>query len=676
MQRFKFAMALAAVGTVAMGAAPTRHGSVAPASDWADHGADVDETGFSPLAQVNKATIGKFGLAWYLDLPGETSLEGTPLAVGGVLYATGAYGKVYAVDGASGRLLWTHDPAVWRANPAKLALNFAANRGVAYADGRIFLATFDGRLQALDAKTGKLVWSVETVPHDSFYFITAAPRVFNGKVIIGNSGGDFGARAFVTAYDAATGKQAWRFYVTPGSPKENAGDPVMEAAAKTWSGEFWKTGTGGSVWDNITFDAKYNRIYIPTGNGGPTNAEQRSPGGGDNLYTAAIVALDADTGKYVWHYQYNPRDTWNYDCTQQITLTRLTIGGRPRDVLVQAPKNGFFYVIDRQTGKLVSAEKFTKATWADHIDIATGRPVEGKDVRYQSGESTIWPNPVGAHSWQAMSFSPRTGLVYIPTMQNGVHYHKGPPQPGEFNDFGISIGSFKASPEDGKGALVAWDPVSQKQRWRVQNPTLLNGGTLVTGGDLVFQGTADGWFSAYDAATGKRLWRFQAGLGIIAPPIAFKAGGKQYVSVLVGYGGSASVGSDVMDVGWKWGAPRRLLTFAIGGKATLPRGAPPTFTVNALDEPGLALAPADVEAGRNLYMQCVVCHGRDLNPAGGVAPDLRESPVALDGAAFWSVVHDGALLPKGMPRFGQLTGEEARLIRTYIRAGARAALKR
>ena len=671
----KRAILLSALGTGALAAAsPAAHRPGHTETNWAMHGADANETEFSPLAQINKANITRLGLAWYLDLPGETSLEGTPLEVDGTIYATGTYGKVYAVEARSGKLLWTHDPEVWRANPAKLSLNFAANRGVAYADGRVFLATFDGRLQALDAHTGKLVWSVETVPHQSLYFVTAAPRVFGGKVIIGNSGGDFGARAFVTAYDQATGHQIWRFYVTPGSPEENAGDPVMERAAKTWSGEFWKTGTGGSVWDNITFDAKYNRIYIPTGNGGPTNAEQRSPGDGDNLYTAAIVALDADTGKYLWHYQYNPRDTWNYDCTQQITLTEMTIAGRKHDVLMQAPKNGFFYVIDRQSGKLLSAEKFGKVTWADHIDLATGRPVEGADVRYKTGASTLWPNPTGAHSWQAMSFSPRTGLAYIPYMQNGVHYHKGPPEPGEFNDFGISIGSVKADPTDGKGALIAWDPAQQKQRWKVQHNTMLNGGTLATGGDLVFQGTADGWFAAYDATSGKQAWRFQAGLGIIAPPISFSAGGRQYVSVLVGYGGSASVGSDVMDTGWKWGAPRRLLTFALGGKAQLPQGAPPSWKVNALDDPELKLADADVEAGRSLYMNCVVCHGRDLNPAGGVAPDLRESSVAMDATSFWSVVHDGALLPRGMPRFNQFTAEQVAQIRAYIRAGARHAL--
>ena len=263
----------------------------------------------------------------------------------------------------------------------------------------------------------------------------------------------------MTAYDQATGKQAWRFYVAPGTPDQNHGDPAMERAAATWHGEYWKTGTGGAVWDSITFDAKLNRIYLGTGNAGPSDPAVRSPGGGDNLYTASIVALDADTGQYVWHYQINPRDAWDYDCTQQMTLAELVIDGRPRDVLMQAPKNGFFYVIDRITGKLISAEKIGKVTWADHIDLATGRPVEAKDVRYESGETVIWPNPTGAHSWQAMSFSPKTGLVYIPYMQNGVHFYRGPPKTGDVFVANLSIGSFKADAEDGKGALLAWDPV-------------------------------------------------------------------------------------------------------------------------------------------------------------------------------------------------------------------------
>jgi len=650
--------------------------AVAADNDWPRHGRDSDETNFSPLAQIDTGNVKTLGLAWFVDLPGETSLEATPIEVDGIVYFSGAYGKVYAVDGANGKVLWTYDPEVWKHNPAKMHLNFSVSRGVAYADGHIFLATLDSRLQALDATTGKLLWSVETTPHDSKYFITGAPRVFNDKVIIGNAGGDLGTRGYVTAYDQKAGKQDWRFYTAPGSPEENRGDPAMERAAATWKGEYWKTGTGGSVWDSITFDAKLNRIYIGTGNGGPTNAETRSPGGGDNLYTAAIVALDADTGKYIWHYQQNPHDTWDFDCTQQMTLAEVTIDGKPHDVVMQAPKNGFFYVIDRNNGKLLSAEKIGKVTWAERIDIATGRPVEAPNMRYKTGDSVLWPNPTGAHSWEAMSYSPKTGLVYIPYMQNGVRFYKGAPQPGDFDNFGISIGSVRTSPEDGKGALLAWDPVGQKARWKVQHDVIMNGGTLSTAGDLVFQGTADGYFTGYDAATGKRLWRFNAGLGIISPPISYELGGKQYVSILVGYGGSAAVGSDVMSVGWKWGAPRRLLTFAIGGSAKLPPSPPPDMRVHALDDPNFVFSAADARAGKELYMQCVLCHGRDLAPSGGPAPDLRESAVPLDAESFWATVHDGALLTAGMPQFQDITREQLNQLRAYIRAGARAALAR
>ena len=649
--------------------------SVGATTNWAGHSGDADETDYSRLDQINVDNIQHLGLAWFLDLPGEASLEATPLAVNGILYFTGSYGKVYAVDGVNGNLLWTYDPQVWKHNPAKMHLNFSVNRGVAFADGRIFSAALDGRLFALDAKTGKHLWTVETTPRDSLYFITGAPLTFNGKVIIGNAGADFGIRGYVTAYDQATGKQVWRFYVTPGTPEENRGDPAMEAAAKTWTGEWWKTGTGGGPWDAITFDTKLDRIYVGTGNAGPSDPRVRSPGGGDNLYANAIVALDADTGRYVWHYQINPRDAWNYDCTQQMTLATININGKPRDVLMQAPKNGFFYVLDRTDGKLISAEKFGKATWAKRIDLATGRPVEAPNVRYENGESVLWPNPTGAHSWQAMSYSPKTGLVYIPYMQNGVRYYKGPARPGDFSDAGISVGSVLADPQDGKGALLAWDPVGQKLRWKVQHDTIWNGGTLSTAGDLVFQGTADGYFSAYDAASGKRLWRFNADLGIIAPPISYAVNGRQYVSILVGYGGSAAVGSDVMDVGWKWGAPRRLLTFGIDGKETLPLSSPPDRTVHALDVTDLKLDPADVNAGKEIYnTQCVLCHGRELAPAGGTAPDLRKSTIALDRDALWTIVHDGPLMEHGMPHFEYLTRTQVGDIYAFIRAGARKAL--
>ena len=649
--------------------------TVGAAADWPSYGGDTQQTGYSRLDELNTSNVAKLGLEWALDLPGEVSLEATPLEVDGVIYFTGSYAAVYAVDAATGKILWKFDPQTWKFYPQKMHFGFGANRGAAYANGRVFAAALDGRLFALDARTGKVLWSVETVDPKSVQTVTGAPRTFKDKVIIGNAGADFGARGYVTAYDAATGRQAWRFYTAPGTPQENRGDAAMERAAATWQGEYWKTGTGGAVWDSIAYDSEFNRIYIGTGNAGPYDPSVRSPGGGDNLYTASIVALDADTGKYVWHYQVNPRDAWDYDCTQPMVLATLVIGGEPRKVLMQAPKNGFFYVLDRRTGKLISAAKIGKVTWADRIDIETGRPVEAQGIRYESGSVTLWPSSLGAHSWQEMAYSPLTGLVYIPYMQVGMRMFRGKPGPDDISVGGLNIGWAETGREDGKGALIAWDPVRQRARWRVQFATLWNGGTLATAGDLVFQGTADGYFSAYDAASGRRLWRFNAGLGIIAAPISYSMGKRQYVSVLVGYGGQAAIASDIMNVGWKFAVqPRRLLTFALGGKAVLAPSAPPTLAVNAVDDPSLQLKQADVAAGRGLYLMCAACHGRNLVSTGAPAPDLRESHLALSPQSFWSVVHDGSLIQYGMPRFEALTREQAMQIYDYIRAGARQAL--
>jgi quinohemoprotein ethanol dehydrogenase len=666
------------IGSLVLLAACLPVQATAPATgagaDWPTHGAGADESGYSRLDQINSSNIGHLGLEWSLALPGESTLEATPLAVKGVLYFTGSYAHVYAVDAMSGKQLWKYDPETWRHNPAKMRLSFAANRGVAYADGRVFAAALDGRLFALDAKTGNLLWSVETTRPDSMQTVTGAPRTFRGKVIIGNAGADFGARGYVTAYDAATGHRLWRFYTAPGSPRQNRGDPAMERAAATWTGRYWQTGSGGAVWDSVTFDPEFNRVYLGTGNAGPYDPKTRSPGGGDNLYTASIVALDADTGKYAWHYQVNPRDSWDYDATQRMTLADLTLKGERHKVLMQAPKNGFFYVLDRQQGRLLSAGKVGKVTWADHIDIATGRPVEAHDIRYEAGAVTIWPSPLGAHSWQDMSFSPRTGLVYIPYMQVGARFSKGSPEPGDVSIGGLNIGWVRRDPQDGKGALLAWDPVNQQERWRVPLDTLWNGGTLATAGDLVFQGAADGQLSVYAAATGRRLWRFNAGLGISAAPLSYLAGAKQHVAVLVGYGGSASIGSNLMHVGWKYGAqPRLLLTFGLDGKAQLAPSAPPDMRVKAVDSPSIKLVDADVRAGRDLFMACALCHGRDLVSAGAPAPDLRESQIALNPDSFWAVVHDGTLMQRGMPRYESLTREQVMQIHAYIRAGARGA---
>lgn len=651
--------------------------TAAASNNWESVGGNSDESGFSRLSDINKKTVNHLGLAWSLALPGEKrALEATPLAVDGTLYFSGTLGEVYSVDAVSGKLNWKYDPELSKYAPERMASHYGANRGVAYAAGRIFVCTIDGRLVALAARTGKPVWSVNTLPPDLRYASSGAPRTFNGKVIIGNSGADFGARGYVTAYDQATGSQVWRFYTVPGTPAENAKDPAMARAAETWGGEYWKTGTGGTVWNGITFDPELNQIYIGTGNAGPYDPAIRSPGGGDTLYVASIVALNADTGKYLWHYQVNPREGWDYKATANMISATLTIDGKPRKVLMQAPTNGFFYVLDRVTGKLLSAEKTGKVTWADRIDLKSGRPVEMPNIRYETGESVMWPSFFGTHNWQPMSFNPDVGLVYIPFMQVGARYTKsGHPKAQEINFGGLTLALALEGPEDGKGSLLAWDPVLQEARWRVPLDTFWNGGTLSTAGDLVFQGTGGGEFAAYDAADGHKLWAFDAKHGIVGAPITYRAAGRQYVSVLVGYGGAIAASPDITQAGWKYGAqPRRLLTFALGGNAVLPPTPPRDMNTRAVDDDTLVIDEKAAAAGQKLYMStCFYCHGSNLHSVG-VAPDLRESSIPLAIAGFRTVLKDGVLMKNGMPRFDKLSDDEIQQLYMYIRRGAREAL--
>lgn len=659
-----------------MAGTPQHEAAVGAGADWMAPGGSADESGYSRLAAITADNVGRLGLAWSLDLPGEVTLEATPLAVEGALYFSGSYAAVYAVDALSGKLRWKYDPETWRHNPQKMHFSFGANRGVAWEKDKVFVAALDGRLIALDAATGRELWVAASIPADALNISTGAPRTMNGKVIIGNGGADFGARGFVTAFDAATGRQLWRFYTVPGAPEQNRGDPAMEAAAKTWRGEWWKTGTGGTVWNGMTFDPELDRVYIGVGNAGPYDPELRSPGGGDNLYTSSIVALDADTGKYLWHYQENPRDAWDYKATPNIIAATLEIDGKPRRVLLHAPTNGFFYVLDRDSGKVISAGKTTVITWAKGIDLATGRPIEESNIRYETGVSEIWPGTTGGHNWQAMSWSPRTGLAYIPIQQIGARFSRGERASDEaFNVMGLKTEPIVKKDGDGKGHLVAWDPVAQRQAWHIRHETLWNGGTLATAGDLVFQGTADGYLHAYHARDGRELWRFDAGLGIIAAPMSFSRDGRQFISVLVGYGGTAASYGKYMNVGWKYGAqPRRLLAFALDGKAELPPSPKPDLTVHALDDPQLVLDEADVDAGRALSIRCAACHGVGMHATGAPGPDLRESALALKIESFRAVVKDGALLARGMPRFDMLTDREIHQLHAYIRARAREAL--
>ena len=433
--------------------------------DWRSVGGGFKQQHYSELSQINTSTVSRLGLAWSLDLPGEHSLEATPLAVHGVLYFSGQNSVVYAVQAATGHLLWRFDPHVGAVDKTRFRYVFSVNRGVAFDAGRIFVGTLDGRLIALSSRTGHVLWSVMTIDPSSKHTITGAPTVVANTVIIGNGGGDYGERGYVTAYDLKTGHLAWRFYTVPGPPWEKSEDPAMKMAAKTWDGKYWESGTGANVWNSITYDQELKRIYFGTGNAAPYNPVLRSPGGGDNLFTDSIVALESATGKYLWHYQVNPREAWDYDAASDVQIADLVIAGAPRRALMVAPKNGFFYVLDRDTGALLSAEKFGKATWAERIDLKSGRPVETPGIRYENGPVTLWPGPWGAHGFQATAFSPSTGLAYIDYMQVGTKYsvHAGSALGG------TDMVPVLADERDGKGALIAWNPATQQKAWEGPN---------------------------------------------------------------------------------------------------------------------------------------------------------------------------------------------------------------
>lgn len=660
-----------------------------PGRDWPSYGLDRSESRFSPLTKINAATVKDLGLEWSVDLPIEArGLQATPLQVGGVLYFTASLSVVYAVDAVTGKMLWTYDPESWKYSPRALRATVGSHRGVAYDNGAIFVGTSDGRLVSLDAKTGKVNWTTNTWDEkDSRKQITGAPRAFNGKVIIGHGGADFGTRGYVTTYDQKTGKQIWRFWTVPRDPREGPQEnPVLEKALKTWSGEWYKWGGGGTVWNAITFDPELNRIYLGTGNSANYNPKLRNPEGLDNLFVSSIVALDADTGEYVWHYQINPNEAWDFKATADMVLADLEIDGKKRKVLMQAPTNGFFYVLDRVTGELLSAEKYGKATWAERIDLKTGRPVEAPGIRYEDGPATFWPSPFGAHNWQAMSYSPATGLVYIPAMKMPGTFFATPQDVADaaktvvgsdryWFPIGTTIAGGPIDPDDGTGELLAWDPVQQKARWRVKRRFMWNGGTLVTATNLVFQGTADGWLYAHDAANGAELWRYNVKNGVIAPPITYEVNGVQYITLLVGYGGAVAVGGPLLDPGWRYRKhPPRVLTFRIGGKTPMPATPEPDFAVSPVNDPKLPIDEQAALRGERFYNRtCIWCHGPGGVGAGALSPDLRESMAGHQYEALKAILVEGALVSRGMPKFNELSDEEVRDIQMHIRKFSRAA---
>jgi quinohemoprotein ethanol dehydrogenase len=663
---------------------------------WALHGRSADGGRFSPMSNINSDNVGELGLAWSFKIDPDRGMQATPIVIDEVMYVTGPYSVVYALDATTGRELWRYDPEVDRGITGHGCCG-PNNRGVAVANGKVYVGVFDGRLVSLDAKSGKVLWSVDTiVDHARNYTITGAPVIAGNVVVIGNGGGEFGVRGYVTAYDVDSGRQAWRFFTVPGGPGSSESNTrAMKIAQPTWFGKgYIEQGGGGTVWDSMIYDPDLDLLYIGVGNASFFNRTLRSDGKGDNLFVSSIVALRPRTGEYVWHYQTTPGDSWDYTATQNMILADLEIGGRKRKVIMQAPKNGFFYVLDRVTGQFISARNFVPVNWAKGIDQKTGRPIINEAIaRYGPGEAkVVSPDSIGAHNWQPMSFSAKTGLVYIPAQITAGFFQELPQAPMSKNLGTMNVGGITGAapvPAPGKGAvlkdgkfpslgnnqdreaiarswkgrLIAWDPIRQRAVWSHDYETVWNGGVLSTGGDLVFQGTADGRIVAYRASDGKLLWQFFAQTGVMAPPITYRINGEQYIAVAAGWGGIFPLLNGALAPKVNVVSSARILVFKLGGKERLPAQALPDRPLVALPVTGNARGLQ--EGAMNYAIHCSVCHGAAVVAGGAGPPDLRTMSREVYDA--FPMLVKGALSSVGMPDFSaKLSDDEIAQIRQYI----------
>ncbi|HUG72612.1 MAG TPA: PQQ-dependent dehydrogenase, methanol/ethanol family [Steroidobacteraceae bacterium] len=639
-------------------------------STWAHYGGSYNEQRFSPLKQINDGNIANLGLAFYADYRTNQNQHGSPLYVDGVIYVSTARNVVHAFDARDGKELWTYHPSMVP-NP-NLGM---VNKGIAAWNGTIYMGQLDAKLVAIDAKTGKAKWTVDTVPPGtpvpealrSQYSLSMAPRVAKGKVFIGGSGGEFGARGWIAAFDAQTGKEAWRFWTVPGDPAFGPDQPHLVQARKTWPQDrkYWEQGGGGTIWDAIVYDPETDLLYFGTGNGTPWNRQMRDATDGDNLYVASIVAVNPDTGRYVWHYQATPGDSWDYDNVSPMFTADLTFQGQQRHVLVQPSKNGFIYVLDAKTGKFISGDAFTGVTWASGID-ANGRPIEVPGARYETEPFNIGPGAPGGHTWHPNAFSPDTGLVYIPTWENyspmspQVMPASGVPPLIAMGGAGINRATLKPhNKTNNDGWLQAWDPVARKMVWETPRGPRATRGAMATAGNLVFMGNSGGKkLAAYNAKNGTKLWEFDAQTDVYAAPITYELDGVQYIAASVGGTGQGD-----------YFAPSygRMLVFKVGGTATLPPNAP--FTPRVLNPPALTASPEVVAAGNRLYAEnCAVCHGANGTPGrGGNGPNLTTTPFLHSQAGFDQVVLHGASLDRGMLNFGdKLRPADSAAVLAYI----------
>jgi quinohemoprotein ethanol dehydrogenase len=648
---------------------------MAPAAgDWVMDGRTYDGNRYSPLELINENNVDQLGLIWYDELETMRGVEATPLAFDGALYNISAWNITTAYDAATGKVLWQYDPQVPR-EWGRYACCEPVARGLAAWRDLIIIGTLDGRLIALDAKTGVPRWSVQTFDKTMPYSITGAPRVFDGKVVIGNGGADMGVRGFVSAWDADTGEFLWRFYTVPGNPADGFENEAMAMAAKTWSGEWWTLGGGGTAWDSIAYDPELNLVFIGTGNGSPLVRYYRSPEGGDNLFLCSVVAVDADTGEYRWHYQETPGEEWDYTCTQSIVQTELTIDGRERKVILHAPKNGFFYVLDRATGEFLSANNFVPVSWATGFEPGTGRPIENPDARFGLEPSLVMPGPGGGHNWFPMAFNPETKLAYFPVYAHSYIYARAEsftPAPFRSNHgWGGYSGAAlqqrmalqRSAPPEQPG-LIAWDPVRQEAAWHIDLPRHGNGGVLTTAGNLVIAGTTRQTFSVFRATDGNLLWDMPVQSSPVAGPITYMVDGEQYVAVNAGFGGGAAQVERGAGLALNR-AEARLLVFKLGGSLKLP---PLAAAAPLSDPPPVNASEATIAEGADLFGQtCSECHG--ALAVGGVK-DLRiMSPETH--ATFNEIVLEGTRVDQGMAGFADILSEaDVDAIHAYLIARA------
>jgi len=635
--------------------------------EWLSHGRTYDEKRYSPLAEIDQKNVSNLGLSWQYATGNKRGMEATPIVADGVMYITTAWSRVVALDASSGKLLWTYDPKV-AGKKGRDACCDVVNRGLAIWGDKLYLGALDGRLIALNKKDGSVNWSQQTTDTSKAYTITGAPRVIKGKVIIGNGGAEFGVRGYFSAYDSQTGKMLWRFYTVPTQTKSLAEPAHLQVARKTWSKDsLWEAGLGGTVWDSFAYDPELNLLYVGVGNSAQYNRAQRSPGGGDNLYLSSILAVNPDDGTLVWHYQTTPAESWDYTATQHMILADIDIQGSLRKVIMQAPKNGFFYVLDRASGELISAEKYVHVNWASHVDMKTGRPIETGIGDWSSSVRMISPAIVGGHNWQPMSYSDNTGLVYIPTIHTVYPFAPDPNysyNPATMNT-GENFPALQAAAPDVQVSfcsptrLTAWDPKTQTQKWQVPFSRGISAGVLSTAGGLVFQGTTDGELKVYSDHDGSELASIPVNVGIMAPPISYQIDGEQYIAVLAGLGGSQGGHADVFDNV----NSGHVFAFKLGGNLTPDAIAPRTLEVQINDS---ALDPGAVSAGSHLYaIHCLRCHGLQAK-SSGLYPDLRFSSSQVHDS-WQGIVIGGALKANGMDSFGEsLTSSDVKAIHSYV----------